>query len=852
MPLESGRRLGPYEIIAPAGAGGMGEVYKAKDTRLARTVAIKILPEHLSADPDLKKRFDQEARTISKLNHPRICTLHDIGSEDEVDFLVMEYLEGETLGERLKRGPLRLDEALTYARQIADALDKAHWRGVVHRDLKPGNIMLTKDGVKLLDFGLAKLQAKAIDPALSALPTQDQPLTPKGAIVGTLHYMAPEQLEGRDVDARADLFSLGAVIYEMVTGKKAFQGTSPASVITAVMSATPPAMSELKPITPAALERLVTSCLEKDRDFRWQSAGDLARGLSWLAEDNQPPAEKSSSRLLPSMTALLALSSVMLLILLLVRPDNAPELVHFTIVPPEGASFASLRFGARPAVSPDGNRIAFVVQRGGSSWLAVRDLRVGETDVLTEANGTSTPVWSPDGESLLYSNGKKLMQIDVSSGAPRVVNEHGMFLVTGIAWSTNGAVLMNETGGTIRRVDGDGEFSTTLDEDELSHTSPYFLPDGKHFLFYVPSQQSVYLAMLGSETRSFVRSADSGAIYVNPGYLLFLDGETLMAQRFSLSNGRVEGEAVALAHGFTPSIFGHTAFSASSDVLAFGSGSSEMRLEWFDRTGTSLGQMGEPADYRTVALSPSGRRAIVGASGALWTIDLDRGGIATRLSPDGILATDPVWAPDETAVVTSAFQSDSADLYRLSMAANSEPQLLLSSERHLWGDQWLAADDQLTFHDTYQVSLLPMSGGEPRVLLSQDGLDEPHRSPDGKWLAFSAEESGRLEVYVERLDTMERSRVSTEGGGMPRWRGDGTELFFLSGDGTPMVVDFDPVLGVRGVPRALFDSPIRVLDPTLDQWDVHPSGERFLFLVPTGTEQPIRVILNWQSLLDED
>ena len=323
----------------------MGEVYKAKDTRLERTVAIKILPAYLAGDPDLKKQFDQEARIISNLNHPRICTLHDIGSEDGVDFLVMEYLKGETLAERLKRGPLPLDEALEYARQIADALDTAHRSGVVHRDLKPGNVMLTKDGVKLLDFGLAKRQTRAIDPALSSLPTLDQPLTREGSIVGTLHYMAPEQLEGKDVDTRADLFSLGAVLYEMVTGRKAFDGESPASIITAVMSATPTAMAEQEPITPPSLERLVSSCLAKDRETRWQSAGDLARELAWVDKEKKAETAKPSSRLAWSVAGLVTVVALGLLAFALLRPRDTPELVRFTISPPEGAVFASLLDG---------------------------------------------------------------------------------------------------------------------------------------------------------------------------------------------------------------------------------------------------------------------------------------------------------------------------------------------------------------------------------------------------------------------------------------------------------------------------------------------------------------------------
>jgi hypothetical protein len=559
MAILSGKRLGPYEILSAIGAGGMGEVYRARDTRLERIVAVKILPDHLSDRAELRERFDREARTIASLNHPHICTLHDIGHQDGTDFLVMEYLEGETLAERLKKGPLPLDQVLQYAIEIVDALDKAHRKGITHRDLKPGNIMLTKSGAKLLDFGLAKLRGpQAAVANLSALPTEGSNLTAQGSIVGTLQYMAPEQLEGKQVDARTDIFAFGVVVYEMATGKKAFEGKTSASLIAKILETDPPPISSLQPMTPPALDRVVKTCLAKEPDNRWQTASDLCRELKWIAESGSQAGISAGDvvrrkGLLGNARAAWSVAAFTVIITALVvaafsyfrRAPQDAQTMRFFVSPPEAWTVARqpAPSGAWPnplSVSPDGHRIAFVAtSTDGKSVLWVRSLDTLAAQALLGTDGALSPFWSPDSRFLGFFAGGKLKKIEVSGGPPIALCDTSDAL--GGAWSPHGVIVFAPRNPlALQKVSASGGVptaATVLGPGEMGQRRPFFLPDGRHFLYYAltsggAGSGSIYLASLDSNERKLLLNSDAGNVLYSQGHLLFLREATLMAQRF--------------------------------------------------------------------------------------------------------------------------------------------------------------------------------------------------------------------------------------------------------------------------------------------------------------------------------
>ena len=532
MALNTGTRLGPYEILAPLGAGGMGEVYRAKDTRLDRTVAVKVLPEHLAADAAGRQRLEREAKAVSALNHPHICVLHDVGQDGGVDFLVMEYLEGETLAQRLKKGPLPVDQVLRHGVEIADALDKAHRDGIVHRDLKPGNIVLTKGGAKLLDFGLAKLKRDGMSEApaaLSTLPTPAKPLTEKGTILGTLMYMAPEQLEGGEADARSDIWALGLVLYEMTTGKKAFSGKSQASLIGAILKEEPLSLTQHQPMTPPWLDRVVRNCLAKDPDERWQSAHDIVAQLRSIAEvpggdvrgRGRPfRSERLLVRLLAAAVGLLAIA---LAVVVMSRQGEEPRVVRTAISLPEGTAVESI------SVSPDGRALAFAGSGAdGQGRLWVRRLDNDRPLALPGTEGASFPFWSPDGRFLGFFAEGSLKKVDVRGGAAEALCPTPQ--PRGGTWSREGVIVFSpSTGSGLYRISAAGGTPTaltTLDaaKREGSHRWPCFLPDGRRVLYYARSGQqensAIYVASLDSKEARRVITASSNAAYAPPGYLL--------------------------------------------------------------------------------------------------------------------------------------------------------------------------------------------------------------------------------------------------------------------------------------------------------------------------------------------
>ena len=651
MILSPGARLGPYEVVAVLGVGGMGEVYRARDTRLQRTVAIKVLGDGLAADSERRQRFEREARAIASLSDPHICHLNDVGREDDVDYLVMEFLEGETLAARLAKGPLPIALALRHAVEIAGALATAHRQGVVHRDLKPGNIMLTREGAKILDFGLAKwllpvgsASGPQGGPAqdTSALPTGTRPVSQDGAVLGTLPYMAPEQLAGKDVDGRADLFAFGAVLYEMLTGKRAFEGTSSAGIVAAVMTSDPPSPTTLRPATPAGLERIVRACLAKDPDERWQNARDLARELRFLADNGagggntSPPRSRFERVTVPvAAVALLAGAGMLPIVVSHLRESpTAPEPVRFSVTPPDGVEI-------RPAlaISPDGRHIAFVgANRQGETSLFLRSLDSLETRSLAGTADAASPFWSPDGRALGFVARGELKAMDVSSGATRTLaSPSGR--ISGAAWGREG-VLLVATDGPLLRVPAAGGMPTTatsldVTARETAHRFPQFLPDGRHFLYQaIVGPLEVRGTYVGSLDSANPRRVMDGRTYVHfapPRHLLFPREAGLLSQSFDPETLEVSGEPVLVVPSTEVPLVLHglrTPLAASSTgTLAYLRPSLAVRLAWFDREGRRLGSIGAPARYGYVELSPDDRRVLVEISEArsarpdIWVLD---------------------------------------------------------------------------------------------------------------------------------------------------------------------------------------------------------------------------------------
>jgi len=893
--LSSGSRLGPYEIIAPLGAGGMGEVYKARDTRLNRIVAIKVLPEALAGDPQFRQRFDQEARAVAALNHPYICTLHDVGRQGSTDFLVMELLEGETLSDRLKKGAVPLDEALQYAMQIADALARAHRAGIVHRDLKPGNIFLTRSAgtsgapvAKLLDFGLAKAGGVVAPGAgLSILPTTPAGLTVQGTILGTLQYMAPEQLEGKDADARTDIFAFGAVLHEMLTGTKAFEGNSHASLISSIMTAQPPAVSSIRKLTPPPLDELVARCLVKDPDDRWQSARDLKMQLAWIAGPGghavspvAAPGHGSRERLAWISTALLLVTLSAVVAVWLARPAPAApaDVSQFAVLPPDKSTFAQFGQGINFAISPDGRALVFSASaRDGIPRLWLRPMASLATRPLESTEEGQSPFWSPDSRSIGFFAGGKLKTIDVDGGAAQPIADASFTL--GGSWGRDGVIVFSDLGHPLLRVSASGgPAAPALNQDEsLQGTAPgapSFLPDGRHFLFTAfrgPGIGTTHLASLDSKVVTTVVSV-AGAIYSRAGYLLFIRPPKLMAQAFDISSLSTKGEAIAVldvgGSGFSP-------FAASdTGMLAYARGNlGQTQVVWVDRAGKQLGVAAPPGAYDNVVLSPDDTRIAFDRNGQanndVWLMDLQRQ-IVTRftfLPPNNNV---PVWSPDGRTVAFASSRSQlsgtklnelqNLDIYQRPSNASAPDELLLrlSAPPIMFPSDWSADGRYLTYYRADPKTLLdqwvlPLFGDRKPVALLHSDFNESQGqfSPDGKWLAYVSDESGSAEVYVQSFPTLtEKRQVSIRGGSQPRWNRNGKELFYLASDRKLMAVTFKPgAIFDFDTPHALFDT-VLAFGALRQTYSVSRDGQRFLLNTPVdvGTAS-IDVVLNWPGLL---
>ncbi len=874
MPLAPGTRLGHYEILAPLGAGGMGEVYRARDPRLERTVAVKVLSPLLAASPELRARFEREARAASALNHPHICAVYDIGSApgeagsgDSV-FLVMEHLEGETLAHRLARGPLPTAELLARGTEIADALDRAHRAGIVHRDLKPGNIMLTKSGAKLMDFGLARVasEGRAGGPGTSGAgqdtisPTRSQPLTAEGTIVGTFQYMAPEVLEGAEADARADLWALGCVLYEMATAKKAFAARSQASLISSIMSSEPAPPSTLAPLTPPALEQLIQACLAKDPEDRVQTAHDVKLELGWIAQGSSragvPAAvakrRRGRERLAWVLAAVAAVAAVALGGLLFQRAHERPRVVRFEVLTPRGT--AAMRW---PRLSPDGRTLAFLaVDSAGASHIWVRTLDAIAARPLEVEVGSARPFWSPDSKWLAFIAEGKLRKVPVAGGpAVTICDVPGGYDGT---WGKSGWILFDggstdsirgvpAAGGTPRPI-------TFLDRarGETSHAWPFFLPDGRHFLFVASSAGSpdaIRVGSVGSKRNREIGHTDSRVEYAR-GYVVFENEGALVAQRLDARAARLTGEPVPVGN-----VTGGTTgwFSASgAGGLAYLPRASQgpSRLLWMARDGRVLGEAAPPGNYQDVALSPDGTRAalgmLTGTSGELdlWVRDLGRG-VSTRLTFEAGNELAPVWSPDGDRIAYGGFRNGRMRCYvRSAWGGGSEDSLGHTPGFYEAPYDWSRAANVLAISSVsglnrWDVATLAPEGRQPpRPLLNGPFNEAGARiSPDGRWLAYVSNESGREEVYlVPYPGPGPKVRVSTAGGSVPQWRGDGRELFFEGADQGIMAVDVRGGAAVEvGAPRLLFRATLaRGGYYRAYLWAPTRDGQRFLVNTPTG------------------
>jgi Tol biopolymer transport system component len=886
----------------------MGEVYKARDTRLDRTVAIKVLPSMFAEDPVLRQRLEREARAISALDHPHICSLYDVGAENGVDYLVMQFVTGETLAERLMRGPFPPQEVCAYGAQIADALAAAHACGIIHRDLKPGNVMLTREGIRLLDFGLAKHYAPG--PATEMTMSGSAPLTTERTIVGTLHYMAPEQLEGRELDPRADIFALGAVLYEMLSGGRAFEGDSSATVIAAIMHGARTPLAERVPKAPPALVRLIDRCLALDPRDRWQSAGDLAyalrdaAGASTAAHPAVAATAPPGRAWLPLAVPIAAGLAIAALGWLW-RPGadagagDRPEF-RLSIVPPQGVDFTFDAADVDPdfALSPDGRRIAFVaIDPAGERRLFVRDLASTIPRELAGTAGARRPFWSHDGSAVGYITPSGISQVRVDGGAPQLIASSVRPAPNAsAAWTSDNRIIYE--GAVVREgPDAKGLFvvpanggtaelipTTPGSPNEQAQRYPVALPDGRHFLYLSwtpdPAERGIYLGASDSEERTLLVRTGFRAGFAAPDTLVFVRDRQLFVQRFSIVDGRLLGEPRQLASGLAlEGIPGQATFDVSpTGPVAYRSRSRQFssELRWFDRGGASEAVLGSRSDI-TVALAPDGRRVAIGRldvsspdeerfSANLWLFDLPRRVVSRFTLDASAIDENPVWSPDGTEIAYAVHKASGlAEVLVRSTTGSATSRVRAQGRLNFHPIHW-ARDGTLLLHayatgggaDDLDLYLLgPEQDATPQPLLVMQGSQAQGQfSPDSRWIAYTSNESGQQEVFVRPRDGRNlRWQISAEGGAQPRWRGDGREIFYVSLDGTltavPVTLSTDEVRA--GVPMPLFTE--RTLRGNNNvfyyggaaAYDVTPDGKRFLVnrLTREPTGGPIHLVLNW-------
>ena len=881
MPLPAGSRLGPYEIVAPIGAGGMGEVYRARDPRLGREVAIKVLPASFSNDPDRLRRFEQEARAAGVLNHPNVTAVYDIGSFDGAPYVVSELLEGETLRTRLAGGALGPRRAIDYATQIARGLAAAHEKGIVHRDLKPENLFVTKDGrVKILDFGLAKLTQVDSSGPQTNLPTAPvHEGTEPGVVLGTLGYMSPEQVRGRAADARSDIFSFGAILYEMLSGRRAFQRDTAADTMSAILREDPPDLSSTNRQLPPVLDRIVHHCLEKDPEARFHSAHDLAFQLQSPAPDETSgiAAAPAVKRRMP--TAVLALGAFALLLaaalttIVLRRPAkalNPARLVRFAVPIPPGTIYAPGDVSRGLSISPDGTRLVVEAISNGRRRLFLRPL---DSEKFTEIEGTlgaSAHFWSPDSRFIAFFADGKVKKVPAAGGpaeelCPATIDWLG-------AWGRDGTILLSQIPpgepGIFRVSDRGGQPVRVLGVDPSDPVAllwPEFLPDGRRFLFQAltPNGKSRELRVGSLDSREVraITPLASRFEYAAPGYLIYVRETALFAQPFDAKKATLAGEPTLLAenvhHFFGP---GHAAFSVSqAGVIAYQAAETPVRLAWLDRQGKEIGVLGQPAVVDFVRLSPDGNRIAVDVEDSrfgtsdLWVFEA-ASGASTRLTSGQIDEKAPVWTPDGARLVFRVDDKGPPDIAQVTVGSpGSERPFLIQpgvqqpEDISPDGRSLVFLQDAAT---TADIWLMPLDGkGQPKPWLrSPFNERSPRFSPDGRWIAYQSDESGNPEVYVALTEgAAEKRRISPAGGRAPRWRRDGKELLYVAPDDS--LVSVPITLG--GTLQAGTGAPLFRVETGIRNFDVMPDGNRFLVStrLDKSPESPIRVIVNWEGVL---
>jgi serine/threonine protein kinase len=884
MPFSPGTKVGRYEIRSKIGEGGMGEVYRARDEKLNRDVAVKVIPLSFAANQDRLQRFEQEAQAAGTLSHPNILAIFDLGMHEGAPYVVSELLEGESFRDLLSHRRPATRKAIDYAIQMAHGLAAAHEKGIVHRDIKPDNLFLTNDErVKILDFGLAKLTEPTTDPAAQTDILTRKVHTNPGAVMGTAGYMSPEQVRAVPVDHRSDIFSFGAVLYEMLSGRRAFHGDSAIETLNAILKEEPPELSSTNSNIAPALERVVWHCLEKNPDRRFQSASDVAFALESLSGVTSHPSQQTliGVNTLPAprnrtrerliwigVTSILFILVVAFAVAYFSRQPASRPSVRLALATPDNTTLP-----ANVTISPDGQRVAFVATNTeGKHLLWVRPLDSLTAQPLAGTDGANTPFWSPDSRLIGYFANGKLLKIDASGGRPQVLCDVSEY--SGGTWNRDGVIVFGGLEGLYRvsSQGGTSELATKVSPKEEAHRWPSFLPDGRHFVFLGDADSTenhhIRVGSLDSQDSQILFGAISRVAFAKPGYLLYVNQGALVTVPFDTSSLKVTGDPLTVAEGIAVVGDNHEFdFSVSDDgTLAYQSGAVASQFTWFDRTGKKLGVVGEPTPADYVTLSPDGNSAAAGLLDAdgresdVWLYDLTRG-TTSRLTFDPQGDGTPLWSPDGTRIVFGSNRNGSGvvDLYEKLASGAGDEQVLLKSASAKFATSW-SHDGQFILFEYWlpqskgAIWLLKMSGNhEAKPLLQSNAFNQGSGqfSPDAHFIAYTSDESGRMEVYVQRFPlSSDKWQISTGGGLQPLWRADGKELFFITEDKKLMAVDLKTEGKFEsGLPHELFQGSMKT--GFAYSYAATADGRRFLMSAPLDApaRAPMTIVLNWTTSL---